>query len=113
MKTYRVKMSPAALADIDHLSDFLVSIMSIEGSWRYKEVMRQEVQSLSIFAGVYQPSRSVVFGAFTRKPAGCFPITVSGTTFSIYRTTWWCGSDSAVESDFGMILRADTRETWR
>lgn len=60
MKTYRVKMSPAALADIDHLSDFLVSIMSIEGSWRYKEVMRQEVQSLSIFAGVYQPSRSVV-----------------------------------------------------
>ena len=53
-------MSPAALADIDHLSDFLVSIMSIEGSWRYKEVMRQEVQSLSIFAGVYQPSRSVV-----------------------------------------------------
>lgn len=60
MKTYRVKMSPAALADIDHLSDFLVSIMSVEGSWRYKEIMRQEVQSLSVFAGVYQPSRSVV-----------------------------------------------------
>lgn len=60
MKNYRVKMSPAALADIDNLSDYLVSIMSVEGSWRYKEAMKQEILSLSVFAGLYQPSRSVV-----------------------------------------------------
>ena len=58
MKIYRVRISPTALADIDHLSDYLVSIMSLEGAWRYKEAMRQEIMSLSVFADLYKPSRS-------------------------------------------------------
>ena len=31
--------------------------MSIEGAWRYKEAMRQEIMSLSVFADLYKPSR--------------------------------------------------------
>ena len=32
--------------------------MSLEGAWRYKEAMRQEIMSLSVFADLYKPSRS-------------------------------------------------------
>lgn len=60
MKIYNVRISPTALADIDHLSDYLVSITSMEGAWRYKEAMRQEILSLSVFADLYQPCRSMI-----------------------------------------------------
>jgi len=60
MKIYKVKISSTALADIDYLSDFLVSIMSLEGAWRYKNAMRQEILSLSLFADLYQPSHSKI-----------------------------------------------------
>ena len=60
MKSYKVEVAYTAKMDIDRLSDYLVTIMSIEGAWRYTETMRQEIQSLSIFAGLYQPSRSMM-----------------------------------------------------
>lgn len=60
MKNYKVEVASTAKMDIDRLSDFLVTIMFIEGAWRYMETMRQEILSLSIFAGLYQPSRSII-----------------------------------------------------
>ena len=52
MRTYKVEIAETAIEDIEQLSDFLVSVMSVEGSWRYKETMRQEILSLSLFAGL-------------------------------------------------------------
>lgn len=60
MRTYKVEIAETAVEDIEQLSDFLVSVMSVEGSWRYKETMRQEILSLSLFAGLYKQSRSMV-----------------------------------------------------
>lgn len=42
---------------MDELSDFLASILSLEGAWRYKEAMFHEIMSLSVFADLYPPSR--------------------------------------------------------
>ena len=74
MKSYRVKMSPAALADIDHLSDYLVSIMSVEGSWRYKEAMKQEILSLSVFCWAISTESFCCFAAHpSESPQDAFP----------------------------------------
>ena len=60
MITYKVLIRKSALSDLDNLLDFLKTVMSQEGANHYVDVMVSEVQSLSVFAGVYQPSRSVV-----------------------------------------------------
>ena len=39
------------------MSDFLAENMSEEGAWHYKEAMRQEILSLTIFADLYRVSR--------------------------------------------------------
>ena len=59
MKTFHVVINKSAVADLDNLLDFLKAIMSHKGALRYIETMISEVQSLSIFAGLYQPSRSI------------------------------------------------------
>lgn len=60
MITYKVLIRKSALIDLDNLLDFLKTVMSQEGANHYIDVMVSEVQSLSFFAGLYQPSRSVV-----------------------------------------------------
>ena len=60
MKTFHVVINKSAVADLDNLLDFLKAIMSHKGALRYIETMISEVQSLSIFAGLYQPSRSIM-----------------------------------------------------
>lgn len=60
MITYKVLIRKSALSDLDNLLDFLKTVMSREGANRYVNIMVSEVQSLSILAGLYQPSRSVV-----------------------------------------------------
>lgn len=57
MKTYNVIISDAADADLMYLALFLRKVMSIEGAWKYHQNMPSEVQSLSILADIYSPSR--------------------------------------------------------
>ena len=57
MRTYRIEIEASARADLGELSDFLAENMSEEGAWRYKEAMRQEILSLTIFADFYRVSR--------------------------------------------------------
>ena len=57
MKTYSVVIDSAAIADLDDISDFLAEHLSFEGAWRYKEAMKYELLSLSVFADLYQASR--------------------------------------------------------
>lgn len=60
MIIYKVLIRKSALSDLDNLLVFLKTVMSQEGANHYVNVMVSEVQSLSVFAGVHQPSRSVV-----------------------------------------------------
>ncbi|MBR3435373.1 MAG: hypothetical protein IKG88_05765 [Bacteroidales bacterium] len=57
MRTYRIEIDVSARADLGELSDFLAENMSEEGAWHYKEAMRQEILSLTIFADLYRVSR--------------------------------------------------------
>ena len=59
MRTYHVVINKSAVTDLDNLLDFLKTIISHKGALRYIEMVISEVQSLSIFAGLYQPSRSI------------------------------------------------------
>lgn len=59
MKTYKVKIERTAEADLHNLFRFLVSLMSREGANRYIDTLITEVQSLSILADLYRPSRQV------------------------------------------------------
>jgi plasmid stabilization system protein ParE len=56
MKTYNVKINAAANADLMSLALFLRKVMSIEGAWKYHQIMLNEVHSLSILADLYPPS---------------------------------------------------------
>ena len=56
MTVYRVEMRESALRDLAELRDFLRTVMSRDGSHRYVENMRNEVQSLAVFADLYRPS---------------------------------------------------------
>ena len=57
MKTYNVIIKSAAEADLMGLALFLRKVMSVEGAWKYHQNMLHEVQSLSILADLYPPSR--------------------------------------------------------
>lgn len=56
---YKVEIGKSARSDIEKLSDFLAYNMTLEGAWRYKEAMRDEILSLSIYADLYYTSRYV------------------------------------------------------
>ena len=58
MKVYKVEIDASAREDIEDLSDFLVTKMSLEGARRYLDTMIQEVLSLSVYADFYTTSRS-------------------------------------------------------
>ena len=57
MKIYKVEIGKYARNDIEQLSDFLAYNMTLEGAWMYKEAMRDEILSLSIYADLYHTSR--------------------------------------------------------
>ena len=50
MKSYKVKISHSASSDIENLSDFLLTVMSVEGARKYLDNMIAEVRSLEILA---------------------------------------------------------------
>ncbi len=50
MKSYRLRISRRARLDIEDLTDFLLTVMSIEGARRYLDTMIAEVMSLALFA---------------------------------------------------------------
>lgn len=58
MKVYKVEIDASAREDIEDLSDFLATKMSLEGARRYLDTMIQEVLSLSVYADFYTTSRS-------------------------------------------------------
>lgn len=58
MKVYKVEIDASAREDIEDLSDFLVTKMSLEGARKYLDTMIQEVLSLSVYADFYMTSRS-------------------------------------------------------
>ena len=58
MKTYEVRILQSAEADIDELADFLFENLSMEGALRYLGFMRQEVLSLSVYAGCFSEAHS-------------------------------------------------------
>ena len=60
MTTFKVEIDESAINDLSNLLNFLKTVMSREGALRYIDVMVEEVQSLSLFAGLYQQSRSMV-----------------------------------------------------
>ena len=53
MKSYKVKISHSASSDIENLSDFLLTVMSVEGARKYLDNMIAEVRSLEILADLY------------------------------------------------------------
>ena len=57
MTVYKVEISPSAKGDLADMMAYLRTVQSREGSHRYINVMYAEVQSLSIFADLYPPSR--------------------------------------------------------
>ena len=56
MKKYTVKVSKKAQRDIEDLSNFLLTVISMEGARRYLDTMIAEVMSLSVFADLYRTS---------------------------------------------------------
>ena len=58
MKVYKIEIDSSAKEDIEELSDFLSTKMSLEGARRYLDTMIQEVLSLSVYADVFHKSRS-------------------------------------------------------
>jgi len=60
MTIYQVEIDESARNDLSNLLTFLKTVMSREGALQYIDVMVEVVQSLSLFAGLYQQSRSMV-----------------------------------------------------
>lgn len=56
MKNYMVKISRKAQRDVEELSDFLLTVISVEGARKYLDTMISEVMSLSVFADLYRQS---------------------------------------------------------
>ena len=59
MQTYEVRISNAALADMDDLRRFLDAMMSEEGAIRYANNMRTEIKMLAFCAGCFGRSTSM------------------------------------------------------
>lgn len=58
MQIYEVRISLAALADMDVLREFLDAMMTEEGAIRYANNMRTEIKMLSVYADCYGRSTS-------------------------------------------------------
>ena len=58
MRTYEVRISVAARADMAELRKFLKSMMTEEGAVRYANDMRAEIKMLSQYADLYGKSTS-------------------------------------------------------
>ena len=58
MKVYRVRVARTEEIDIDRLADFLFKTLSKTGSYRYLDVVGQEMSSLSVYADCFSESRS-------------------------------------------------------
>ena len=56
MRSYTVRISRKARRDVEDLSDFLLTVMSMEGARKYLDTMIDEVMSLSVFADLYRVS---------------------------------------------------------
>ena len=59
MRTYEVRISHAAYADMAELLRFLKAMMTEEGAVRYANNMRTEVKMLSVYADCYGRTTSV------------------------------------------------------
>ena len=59
MRTYEVRISHAAYADMAELLKFLKAMMTEEGAVRYANNMRTEVKMLSVYADCYGRTTSV------------------------------------------------------
>lgn len=57
-QTFKVRISKAALADINELRIFLHSMMTEVGAIRYAEIMRAEIKMLSVYADYYGQTTS-------------------------------------------------------
>ena len=53
MRTYKVRISLAARADMTELRKFLKAMLTEEGAVRYANNMRTEVKMLSVYADLY------------------------------------------------------------
>ena len=58
MTVYKVRVEKTALADIQDLYQFLLTVKSRDGAHRYIEAMNDEMMSLSVFADCFAESRS-------------------------------------------------------
>ena len=58
MRTYKVRISLAARADMTELRKFLKAMLTEEGAVRYANNMRTEVKMLSVYADLYGRSTS-------------------------------------------------------
>lgn len=61
MRTYKVRISLAARADMVELRKFLKAMMTEEGAVRYANNMRIEVKMLAVYADCYGRSTSATF----------------------------------------------------
>lgn len=57
MRLYKVRVAKTAIADLNALSKFLLSVLSLHGAQMYKDMMLTEIQSLSIYGDLYRVSR--------------------------------------------------------
>lgn len=58
MRDYEVKIKRAARVDMLELRIFLLGVISLQGAERYMKAMRNEIESLGIYADLFLPSRS-------------------------------------------------------
>ena len=58
MRSYKVRINPAARADMVELRKFLKTMMTEEGAIRYANNMRIEVKMLAVYAECYGRSTS-------------------------------------------------------
>ena len=59
MRTYKVRISLAARADMVELRKFLKAMMTEEGAVRYANNMRDEIKMLAFYANLYGRSTSI------------------------------------------------------
>lgn len=57
MKRYQVKVSVAADRDLQQIQEFLHSVLSKRGAFRYVVTMMTEIQTLASYADLFHTSR--------------------------------------------------------
>lgn len=87
MKTYRVRISRKSWRDVEELSDYLLTVISIEGARKYLDTMIAEVQSLALFADLYRPSTMADIRQYHPKARRMVSHNPVGSISSTSRTT--------------------------